>query len=93
MQGKHMASGSFDTTLKIWGAKLQGSAHLIKVYSTLKRKLVRNLLLTLFQQFQQLVGRYCSCLLPRQDDGTSQIQVNGRFYRANGSPCRAKELN
>ena len=29
--------------------------------------------------FRQLAGRYCSCLLPRQDGGTSQIQVKGRF--------------
>ena len=28
-EGKFIASGSFDTTLKIWGAKLQGSAHWI----------------------------------------------------------------
>ena len=26
-RGRFVASGSFDTTLKIWGAKLQGSAH------------------------------------------------------------------
>ena len=25
-------------------------------------------------------GRYCSCLLPRQDGKTSQILVNGRFW-------------
>ena len=25
------------------------------------------------------MGRYCSCLLPRQDSGISQIQVNRRF--------------
>ena len=40
----------------------------------------KNLLLTWFQMFRRLVGRYCSCLLPRQDGGTSQIQVNRRFY-------------
>ena len=28
---------------------------------------------TWFRQLRQLVGRYCSCLLPRQDGGTSQI--------------------
>ena len=39
----------------------------------------KNLPLTLFQQFLQLMGRYCSYLIPRQDDGTSQITVNGRF--------------
>ena len=38
-----------------------------------------NLPLTLFQLLRQLLGRYCSYLLPRQDGGTSQIQVNGRF--------------
>ena len=38
-----------------------------------------NLLLTEFRQFWQLVGRYCSYLLPRQDGGTFQIEVNGRF--------------
>ena len=32
-----------------------------------------NLLLTRFRQFRQLVGRYCSYLLPRQYGGTSQI--------------------
>ena len=26
-EGRFVASGSFDTTLKIWGAKLQASAH------------------------------------------------------------------
>ena len=30
-----------------------------------------NLLLTLFRQFWQLVGRFCSYLLPRQDNGLS----------------------
>ena len=39
----------------------------------------KNLLLTWFRHFWQLVGRYCSYLLLRQDDGTSQIQVNRRF--------------
>ena len=39
----------------------------------------KNLLLTEFRQFWQLVGRYFSYLLPRQDAGTSQIQVNWRF--------------
>ena len=33
----------------------------------------KNLLLTWFWQFWQLLGRYWSCLLPRQDGGTSQI--------------------
>ena len=32
-----------------------------------------NLPLTQFRQFWQLVGHYCSYLLPWQDDGTSQI--------------------
>ena len=32
-----------------------------------------NLQLTWFRHFWQLVGRYCSYLLPRQDGGTSQI--------------------
>ena len=27
----------------------------------------------------EAIDRYCSSLLPRQDDRTSQIQVNGRF--------------
>ena len=36
----------------------------------------KNLPLTWFRQFRQLMGRYCSCLLPRQDGGISQIQVN-----------------
>ena len=39
----------------------------------------KNIQLTWFRQFRQLAGRYCSCLLPRQDGGTSQIQVNGRL--------------
>ena len=38
-----------------------------------------NLLLTHFQQFQQLVGRYCSYLLPKQVDGKLKIQVNWKF--------------
>ena len=38
-----------------------------------------NLLLTYFRQSWQLVGRYFSCLLPRQVDGTFQILVNGRL--------------
>ena len=29
-----------------------------------------------FGEFPQLVGRYSTCLLPRQDSGTSQIQVH-----------------
>ena len=29
-----------------------------------------------FGEFPWLVGRYCSCLLPKQGGGTSQIQVN-----------------
>ena len=33
----------------------------------------KNLPLTEFRQFRQLVGRYCSYLLPRQHDGTFQI--------------------
>ena len=33
----------------------------------------KNLQLTEFQQFPQLVGCYCSYLLPRQHGGTSQI--------------------
>ena len=32
----------------------------------------KNLPLTWFRQFRQLVGCYCSYLLPRQDGGTSQ---------------------
>ena len=39
----------------------------------------KNLLLTWFRHFWKLVCRYCSYLLPRQDGGTSQIQVNGRL--------------
>ena len=39
----------------------------------------KNLLLTLLRQSQQVVGRRCGSLLPKQDDRTSQIQVNGRF--------------
>ena len=39
----------------------------------------KNLPLTWFRQFRQLVGRYCSYLLPRQDGVKSQIKVNGRF--------------
>ena len=29
-----------------------------------------------FGEFPRLVGRYCTCLLPRQDSGTSQIHVH-----------------
>ena len=35
--------------------------------------------LTQFKKFRQVVGRYCSSLLPRQDDGPYQIQVCRRF--------------
>ena len=38
-----------------------------------------NLQLTQFRHIRQLVGRYYSCLLPRQYDGTPKTQVNGRF--------------
>ena len=37
-----------------------------------------NFLLTSCRQHRQLLD-HCSCLLPRQDGGTSQISVNGRF--------------
>ena len=40
---------------------------------------VENLQLTMFRQFWQLLGCYCSYLLPRQDCGTSLIQVNRRL--------------
>ena len=33
----------------------------------------KNFPLTWFRHLWQLVGRYCSCVLPRQDGGTSQI--------------------
>ena len=45
------------------------------------------LLSTQFQKFRQLVGRYCSYLLTRQDSLTSQISVNGGFNHPDGSPC------
>ena len=35
--------------------------------------------MTQFREFWQPLGCYSSCLLPRQDGGTSQIQVNGRL--------------
>ena len=38
-----------------------------------------NLPVTCFQHFWQLVGRYCSYLLPRQYGGTSQVEVNRRL--------------
>ena len=40
----------------------------------------KNLPLTWFRQFWQLVGSYCSCLLPKQDGVTSQIIINERFF-------------
>ena len=43
------------------------------------RLLGNNLPLTWFRQFRQLPGRYCSYLLPKQDGGTFQIQVNRRL--------------
>ena len=39
----------------------------------------KNLPLTEFRQFWQLVVRYCSYLLPRQYGGIFQILVNRRF--------------
>ena len=45
------------------------------------------LLLIAFRQSWQLVGRYCSHLVPKQDDRTSQIQVNVRL-----SPSRMVTL-
>ena len=39
-----------------------------------------NLPLTCFWHFWQLMGRYCSYLLTRQDVKTSQIKVNRRFF-------------
>ena len=44
---------------------------------------VENLQLTKFRQFWQLLGRYCSYLMPRKDGGTSQIQLNRRFSTPN----------
>ena len=38
-----------------------------------------NLPLTQFRQFRQLVGSYCSYLLPKQVDRAFKIQVNWRF--------------
>ena len=38
-----------------------------------------NLLLAKFRQSWQLVGHYCSYLLPRQVDGTFVILVNGKL--------------
>ena len=35
--------------------------------------------LTKFRWFWQLLGHYCSYLLPGQDDGTSQTKLNRRF--------------
>ena len=53
--------------------------HLYTIYLPIKgayrvtHLLGKSLPLTWFRQFWQLVGRYCSYLLPRQDDGTYQI--------------------
>ena len=44
-------------------------------------------LLLRFGEFLQLIGFYCSHLMPRQDGGTSQIHVNKRFYRLHLSTC------
>ena len=60
-----------------------------------------NLSLTWFQHFWQLVGRYCSYLLPRQDGGISQNYVSGRFlpfgmvplYWVLGNPNFTSELD
>ena len=49
----------------------------------------KNLPLTKFQRFWQVMGRYCSYLLPRQVDGTFHIQVNGRFFTVQN--CRPVE--
>ena len=49
--------------------------------------IAENLPLTQFRQFWQLVGRDCSYLLPRQDDGSFQSQVSGRL-----SPSRIVTL-
>ena len=59
--------------------------HLLKsVHSTVAMHGVthldsENLPLTYFRQCWQLLGRYCSYLLPRQDGGKFQIQINGRL--------------
>ena len=53
-----------------------GAKDLMKRYVCMYRVTILrgyNLPLTWFQHFWQLVGRYCSYLLPRQDGGTSQI--------------------
>ena len=42
---------------------------------------------TPFLPVDAIASLYCSYVLPRQDDGTSQIQVNWRFYRSEWSPC------
>ena len=71
-----------------WSAKIEGlvSFRCLSVFSFRSLLLYRvthlveeNLPLTQFRQFRQLVGRYCSYLLPRQVDGTFKIQVNWRF--------------
>ena len=56
------------------------------------RILGNNLLLTWFLQLQQLVGCYCSYLLPRQDDGTSKYKSTGGFTVVNGHPVSPQSI-
>ena len=43
--------------------------------------------LTKFRHFRQLVGQYC-----RQDGGPSQIDVSGRFLPTTIAPCKTKRF-
>ena len=51
-----------------------------------------NLSLTQFQQFWQLVGRYCSYLIHRLDDGTPKTQVNWRFSVRKLAQCDTRRV-
>ena len=62
--------------ISVSGHTISGQKH---VYCRVTRLVDENLPLTQFRQFRQLVGRYCSYLLPRQVDGTFQTYVNRRF--------------
>ena len=52
-----------------------------------------NLLLTQLRHIWQLVGRYCSYLLPRHDGRTDKIQVNERLLPTKWATLYGVELN
>ena len=62
------------TTLYMWR-----HSQISSMYTGRPIRLVKTSRWLGFGEFRQLVGHYCSYLLPRQNGGTFQISVNRRF--------------